>query len=228
MPASPSVVVFDVNETLSDMNPMGDRFADVGAPPSLARLWFAAVLRDGFALTAAGDLARFADLAGDGIRAVLAAEVIDRPVDEAVAHVLDGFTTLVLHPDVASGVAALRAAGLRLVTLSNGATAVADDLLGAAGIRDDFEQLLSVDDTGAWKPDRRAYEHTATSCGAELGDIVLVAAHPWDIHGATRAGMATAWVNRSGAAYPSSFAPATWEVGAIGELAGLLAGPAPG
>jgi 2-haloacid dehalogenase len=28
----PSVVVFDVNETLSDMAPMARRFADVGAP----------------------------------------------------------------------------------------------------------------------------------------------------------------------------------------------------
>lgn len=30
----PSVIVFDVNETLSDMSPMGARFADVGAPVS--------------------------------------------------------------------------------------------------------------------------------------------------------------------------------------------------
>ena len=54
------VVVFDVNETLSDMAPLADRFADVGAPPALARLWFAALLRDGFARTAAGESERFA------------------------------------------------------------------------------------------------------------------------------------------------------------------------
>jgi len=48
------VVVFDVNETLSDMAPLAQRFADIGAPPALARLWFAALLRDGFARTAAG------------------------------------------------------------------------------------------------------------------------------------------------------------------------------
>ena len=29
--STPSVVVFDVNETLSDLTPMGQRFADVGA-----------------------------------------------------------------------------------------------------------------------------------------------------------------------------------------------------
>jgi 2-haloacid dehalogenase len=44
---SPSVVVFDVNETLSDMGPLAARFAAVGAPKHLAKLWFAALLRGG-------------------------------------------------------------------------------------------------------------------------------------------------------------------------------------
>ncbi len=46
----PSVIVFDVNETLSDMAPLARRFADVGAPELLAQVWFASLLRDGFAL----------------------------------------------------------------------------------------------------------------------------------------------------------------------------------
>ncbi len=54
MNTAPSVIVFDVNETLSDMSPMGERFAEVGVPAQLAKLWFATLLRDGFALTAAG------------------------------------------------------------------------------------------------------------------------------------------------------------------------------
>ncbi len=31
-PRRPELIVFDVNETLSDMSPMAQRFADVGAP----------------------------------------------------------------------------------------------------------------------------------------------------------------------------------------------------
>jgi 2-haloacid dehalogenase len=50
-----SVIVFDVNETLSDMSPLGERFSEVGAPAELARLWFSTLLRDGFALAASGD-----------------------------------------------------------------------------------------------------------------------------------------------------------------------------
>ena len=51
----PSVIVFDVNETLSDLSALGARFIEVGAAGSAARLWFASVLRDGFALGKGGD-----------------------------------------------------------------------------------------------------------------------------------------------------------------------------
>ncbi len=42
-------MLFDVNETLSDMSPMGQRFEDVGALARLEKTWFPELLRDGFA-----------------------------------------------------------------------------------------------------------------------------------------------------------------------------------
>ena len=51
------MIVFDDNETLSDLSPLGARFVEVGASASAAPLWFASILRDGFALTARPDLA---------------------------------------------------------------------------------------------------------------------------------------------------------------------------
>ena len=33
----PQLLIFDVNETLSDLAPMAARFADVGAPAELAK-----------------------------------------------------------------------------------------------------------------------------------------------------------------------------------------------
>ena len=64
----PAVIVFDVNETLSDMSPMASRFTDIGVPAYLAKLWFASLLRDGFALTAAASSGEFSHLAGEGLR----------------------------------------------------------------------------------------------------------------------------------------------------------------
>jgi 2-haloacid dehalogenase len=51
-------MVFDVNETLSDMSPMAQRFSDVGAAAHQAATWFATLLRDGFALTVTGGTLR--------------------------------------------------------------------------------------------------------------------------------------------------------------------------
>ncbi len=212
------VVVFDVNETLSDMSPMGRRFADIGAEPGLAKTWFAALLRDGFALTAVGASERFATLARECLLGLLADVHLDRDVDDAVDHVLDGFSSLLVHSDVPDGVRGLAETGVRLVTLTNGAGSVADGLLSRAGVRDSFEALLSVEDAGVWKPASGAYEYAARQCDTDLAAMLLVAVHPWDIDGAARAGMQTAWVNRSGRRYPATFTPPGLTVGGIDDL----------
>ena len=224
MAQRPSVIVFDVNETLSDLAPMADRFTDVGAPGTLAPTWFASVLRDGFALAVHGEQEPFVELARGALRTLLTGIPLDRALDDAVEHVISGFSALPVHPDVPAGVRALADAGLRLVTLSNGAASVAEGLLERAGIRDRFELLLSVTDAGVWKPARAAYEHAAQRCGVPLAELLLVAVHPWDLDGAARAGMSTAWIDRSGAPYPTSFAAPTHVVRALPELADLLRG----
>jgi 2-haloacid dehalogenase len=218
----PSVIVFDVNETLSDMAPLGRRFADVGAPELLARVWFAAILRDGFALAAAGGKDKFARLADSALRAVLAGAGLNRPADDAADHVLSGFADLGVHPDVPDGVHMLRQHGLRLVTLSNGSANVAERLLTRAGIRGEFEHLLSVDDADAWKPARAAYVHAARACSAGMEQMLLVAAHPWDIHGAHQAGMRTGWITRQQTPYPDYFAAPDLQAPDLVTLAGHI------
>lgn len=220
MADSVDVIVFDVNETLSDMAPLGAVFAAAGAPEHLAATWFAGILRDGFAITAAGGNTAFAQIAQDSLGRLLAADGI-AAVEEATGRVMEALQSLEVHPDVVPGIDAL-AAVADLVTLSNGATTVAESLLGRAGVREHFTRLLSVEDAPAWKPGRTAYEYAATRCGTELGRMLLVAVHPWDIHGAHAAGMATAWLNRTGAAYPSYFTAPDHEVADLAALAARL------
>lgn len=138
------VVVFDVNETLSDMSPLAARFEEVGAPGTLASTWFAALLRDGFALTVNGRAQPFATVGAGALRGLLATAGVTGDVEEKIQHVLTGMAGLQLHPDVAEGVRTLHDAGLRLVTLTNGAVETTEQLLRHGGIRDQFERLLSV------------------------------------------------------------------------------------
>lgn len=223
MPAQPLVIVFDVNETLSDMAPLAEAFAQIGAPRELAKLWFATLLRDGFALTASGDNKAFAAIGAEALRSLLAAEGISGDLDAAVERIMTAMQNLSLHPDVPDGVRALAAAGHRLITLTNGAAANTNKLFVTGGIRDHFELLLSVEDASAWKPARAAYEYSAASAQAEPSNMLLVAVHPWDIHGAARAGLRTAWLNRAGARYPSYFQAPDITISALTELPLVLA-----
>ena len=221
-PHVPMVILFDVNETLSNMSPIAGRFVDVGAPAHLAATWFAALLRDGFALTAAGGTAPFAQLGVGVLRASLGGLPLNRTVDEAIEHIMGGFDELTVHPDVLDGIPALAAMPTRLVTLSNGAATVAQRLFERAGIGEHFERLLSVEDAGIWKPAPGAYAYAAQQCGVEPIAMMLVAVHPWDIDGAARAGLRTAWINRTGGTYPDYFSAPTLEATSVRHLAKLL------
>jgi 2-haloacid dehalogenase len=217
----PRLLVFDVNETLSDMSGLADRFAQAGAPSGAAATWFASLLRDGFALTVTGGNPSFADLASQSLAAHLRGHGV-AGVDAAVDQVMSAFTTLPVHPDVVDGVRALHDAGLRLVTLSNGSTSVAQGLFERNGIADRFERLLSVQDAPAWKPAASAYEYALDVCETQAHEVMLVASHPWDIHGAHRAGLSTAYLNRTGSTYPEFFDRPDLEVTSLVQLAGML------
>ncbi|NYD41174.1 haloacid dehalogenase type II [Nocardioides panaciterrulae] len=215
----PAVLLLDVNETVSDLGPMEDRFAEVGAPPALAGTWFAGVLRDGFALAVAGVSAPFARIGADCLRGHLAGLTLDRPLEEAVEHVMSSFTSLDVHPDVRSGLPDLAAAGLRVATLSNGAATVARQLLGSAGLDGHVEAMLSVEDAGVWKPAPAAYAYGCDVMGVAPADAMLVAVHPWDLDGAARAGLRTCWVDRTGTPYPSYFRKPDLVVSGFDDLA---------
>lgn len=217
-----SVIVFDVNETLSDMSEMAQHFEELGAPEEAAATWFASLLRDGFALTAAGVNPKFLDVADAALRSALAVQRLNRPIDDAVAHLLGCLKKLSVHADVPDAVVRLSDAGHRLVTLTNGGTAMSGALLERAGVRDRFEALLTVEDAPLWKPAAAAYRYAADTCGTPLQDMVLVAVHPWDIDGAARSGMQTAWVNRSGAPYPAWASTPTYSPASMTDFASRI------
>ena len=73
-----------------------------------------------------------------------------------------------------------------------------------------------------WKPAPGAYAYAAQQCGVEPIDMMLVAVHPWDIDGAHRAGLGTAWINRTGATYPDYFKTPTLQATSMRHLAQLL------
>jgi 2-haloacid dehalogenase len=147
---------------------------------------------------------------------------IDRDLAQAVDHIMAGFSALQVHPDVPDGLRRLANLGIRMVTLTNGSTTIAQHLLSEAGVENCFESFLSVEQAGVWKPARDAYAYALEHCGVEAADAMLVAVHPWDTDGARRAGLGSAWVNRAGGRYPAYFQAPDLEVPSLIDLARRL------
>ena len=212
-----------VNETLSDTSTMAETFPETGAPASLAKLWFASILRDGFALTAAGANPSFTEIGIESLRELLPGAGITSGLEETIRHIRAGMASLSLHPDVAEGVQTLKTGGFRLITLTNGSTHLAETMFAQAGILSEFEALLSVDQAPAWNPHPASYASTPRKCaGRPPEQMLLAAVHPWDIHGAARAGMQIACINRAGASYPAYFKTPNHSLAALTDLVQVL------
>jgi 2-haloacid dehalogenase len=114
-----------------------------------------------------------------------------------------------LFPDVEPGLTAL-ARRHRLAVLTNSASGEAAQKLEATGIRHLFEFVAGTDEVHAFKPDPRVYGLGTRHSGAQAGEIRMGAAHAWDLLGAARAGMRTAYLART-AAWPAMLDEPDWQ-----------------
>lgn len=202
------LVVLDVNETLFGLDPVASAFASAGLDPAHLELWFARVLRDGFAVGLAGGLATFPELARHHVR-VLAEQRGLVVGDDAVEEVLAGFGAVVPHPDVPGGLRRAREAGMTTVALTNGTVGVTRGFLERAALDDLVDRVVDVTTSGRWKPASAPYREVLDTAGVAPGDAAMVAAHPWDVGGAMAVGMVGGYVDRHRVSWPPYIDPPT-------------------
>jgi 2-haloacid dehalogenase len=192
------VIVFDVNETLLDLNALRPFFARVFGDPGAMRLWFAHLITYSEALTLAGVYVPFTDIG----RAVLGMFAATRGVaigDGDDDEFTDLFASMPPHPEVPATLRRLRNHGFRLFTLTDNTLGISGRQLERAGVIDLFERRFSVDETvRRHKPAPEAYRSVANELGLAPGAICLVACHVWDTLGAVAAGWQAALVLREG------------------------------
>ena len=194
-------VLLDVNETLLDLSGLQPAFDSLGLSDAPA-LWFARTLRNGFALAAANDCRPFADVA----RATLLSLDPGRLKPTDAEAVLDAFTRLQPHPDVEPGLRVLADAGIPAITLTVGDAETVARIFDAHGLGALVAGHLSAADFGRWKPAPAPYLAGCLALGLPPGDVTMVATHSWDLHGAHRAGLRTAWISRLEQVHPDIFA----------------------
>jgi len=201
------IIVFDVNETLLDVGALAPQFQRLFGNSGVAQEWFSNVVLYSQVATIAGPYVDFGTIARAALDMTGGAHGVSLAPGDRDA-ILRGLVSLPPHADVRDGLQQLRAAGFRLVTLTNSAPTAVEQQLKNAGIGEYFERSFSVDAVRKFKPAAEVYRLVATELQVVPTQLRLVAAHAWDVLGAMRAGCAAAFVARPGKAlYPLADTP---------------------
>ncbi|MBC9716165.1 haloacid dehalogenase type II [Streptomyces sp. TRM66268-LWL] len=150
-------------------------------------------------------IAREQQRMAEGERAYADTDVVDREAAEqvaeavgikdeaALARLAEAAHRLPAWPDSAAGLARL-ARGFPVLGLSNASRTALLRLNASAGLR--WHQALSAEDVRAYKPDPEVYRLAVTASGRPPERLLMIAAHAWDLRGAQKLGMRTAYVAR--------------------------------
>jgi 2-haloacid dehalogenase len=92
----------------------------------------------------------------------------------------------------------LRAAGVHIITIANFSTKMLRANAEHAGITELFDELLSTELNGTYKPEPAAYALGMEHLRLRKSEIAFAAFGGWDAYGAKSFGYPTYWVNRFG------------------------------
>jgi len=111
-----------------------------------------------------------------------------------VRNFMAAYQQLVPYEDAIQGLRRL-ASRFKLVALSNGEQVYLEHLANNQ-IQVDFDAVISVEHAGVFKPHPAVYRTAARMLQLEPGQIMMVAAHSFDILGARACGFRGAYVDR--------------------------------
>ncbi|MFL6084130.1 MAG: haloacid dehalogenase type II [Mycobacterium sp.] len=198
MTATPPVLVFDVNETLIDIDAMAPLFDEIFGDARVMREWFGQVVMYSMTTALSGCYVDFFTL-GQGMLRMLG-DIHGIAISDAdVQRIKQAMLTMPPHSDVGDGLAALHHNGFRLVTLTNSPpNPDGPSPLESAGLGGYFERQFSVDACRTYKPARHVYDYVCRELQVAPADCMMVAAHVWDTIGAQSAGFSGALITRPG------------------------------
>ncbi|MEM9641266.1 MAG: haloacid dehalogenase type II [Pseudomonadota bacterium] len=101
------------------------------------------------------------------------------------------------YPEVPDMLDHLKTGGFSTAILSNGSPDMLAGAVESAGVAAVLDAVLSVQDVGVFKPDRRVYDMVGARFGCPATDVLFVSSNGWDASAASGYGFQTVWVNRA-------------------------------
>jgi 2-haloacid dehalogenase len=194
---APSILVFDVNETLIDIESIAPFFEKKFGDGRVLREWFNQLILYSNAITLAGRYQSFFAL-GQGVLEMLGS-IYGVTIDAAdLAELRINMLSMPAHTDVPEGLRLLKEAGFRLMTLTNSPPDKDGSPLERAGLAHFFEHQFSVDTVRRFKPAPEVYHLVTERLNVPPSAICLVAAHTWDTIGAQSVGFYAGLMTRTG------------------------------
>ncbi|PKH68971.1 haloacid dehalogenase type II [Flavobacterium sp. ALD4] len=191
------VLIFDVNETLLDMTPLKTSVNALLDNEQGFRIWFGMLLHYSTVSNSINEYHDFGTIAGATL--TMAATSMNKKVNEdEIKEALSTIKTLQAYPDVEKGLQLLKDNGFRLATLTNSPPHALKQQLINSNLTLYFEQALSIDSLKKYKPAAETYLWAAKELAVKPEEMLMIAAHGWDLAGASHAGLATCFIAREG------------------------------
>jgi 2-haloacid dehalogenase len=185
-------LVFDLNGTLFDLAGLDPILQEFTGHDGFHHRWFNEVLKHMLVSATTTVYHSFEDITIAALQTVSTRAIT--PEDHL--RLQEALTALPLFPDVEPAVRRFASDDRKLVAFTNGSLAGAEKQLSNAGISKYFTAIHSAEEIQRYKPSIEAYEFLAKKLGVGVSEIMLVAAHDWDIAGASWAGLQTAYIER--------------------------------
>ncbi|MCB7482042.1 haloacid dehalogenase type II [Christiangramia sediminis] len=190
-------LIFDVNETLLDLSPLKASINNALNNEQAANIWFAELLQYSLVDSITDTYHDFSEIAAAVLKMNTEKHNKDFS-DEEIRDILKPITRLNAYPEVGEGLERLKKKGFQLIAFSNGKPAVLNEQIEFAGLTKYFDKILSVEAVKKYKPHPETYSYVLKEANSEAENTMMVAAHGWDITGAMRAGLKTAFIQRPG------------------------------
>lgn len=197
-----TILAFDVYGTLIDTHGVSDELAlrlagqdRSDLAPEFSRRWRDKQLEYSFRRGLMGAYVDFSQCTREAL------EFTDRALQTRLTdgdreHLMGVYARLPAFEEAASALARLTENGTTCVAFSNGSREAVEGLLRQAGIRDHFDDVISVEEVRRFKPDPAVYAHLRRRLDSDPADTWLISSNAFDVIGARDAGLRAAWVRR--------------------------------
>lgn len=192
-----TIFAFDAYGTLFDFNTVHrctDQLGERAVP--LRELWRNKQLQYFWERNMLGQYRPYEEITADALDVAMRTLKIYEP--SLKRRLLDLYGDLEAYPEVNTALASLKQQGRRLVIHTNATARLAAASVESCGLSHFFEDIISVDEIGIYKPHPAAYRHLLQRTGGSPAAIRFISSNGWDTHGAAHFGLKVIWVNRHG------------------------------